>query len=294
MGWLHQLLARGTLHVPVSEAARLRETLLLSGTSDVAGLPAELRTDIVDTTPRAHLALRSSGPAGRFLQVDVRFSYDGGPAQAASTAPLAPTRDPQTMARRKPDAERLGTRAPACPGGAPSVGVVGTATGGTGSHDRRAEDCATARGRGLARRSRRPALSRLWRRPHPAGHLRPGLVRTARRRRTRRSANDAAGSVGRPSRTTGNGGARRRHGRHPARRMGARLRTVLTGHQFRWSPPLHTVTAAHTRCAADDHTGGGLGQARGGRARSAAHVRHGSRPVNPTSHLRGDAALLPA
>ena len=93
MAWLHQLLARGTLHVPVSEAARLRETLLLSGTSDVAGLPAELRTDIVDTTPVPHLALRSPGPAGRFLQVDVRFSYDGGPAQAASTAPLAPTRD---------------------------------------------------------------------------------------------------------------------------------------------------------------------------------------------------------
>lgn len=107
MPWLHQLLARGTLHVPVSEAARLREALLLSGTSDATGLPEELRTGIVDTAPVPHLALRSPGPGARMLQSDLLFSYDGGPAQAASTAPLAPTRDPQTMARRRPDTERL-------------------------------------------------------------------------------------------------------------------------------------------------------------------------------------------
>ncbi len=105
--WLHQLLARGTLRVPVSEAARLREALLLSGTSDAAGLPEELRTAVVDTMPVPHLSLRSPRQGARFLQADLLFSYDRGPAHAASTVPLAPTLDPQRMARRKPDIERL-------------------------------------------------------------------------------------------------------------------------------------------------------------------------------------------
>lgn len=104
--WLHQLLARGTLQVPVSEAARLRDALLMSGTSDAAGLPEELRTGIVDTAPVPHLALHSPRPGARFLQADLLFAYDGGPAQAASTVPLAPTRNPHAMARRKPEAER--------------------------------------------------------------------------------------------------------------------------------------------------------------------------------------------
>jgi superfamily II DNA or RNA helicase len=106
MPWLHQLLERGALRVPISEAARLRDALLMSGAADQAGLPEELRTAVVDVAPAPHLVLRSPRHESRLLQAELLFSYGGGPAHAASTVPLVPTHDPGTMARRRPDLER--------------------------------------------------------------------------------------------------------------------------------------------------------------------------------------------
>ena len=106
MPWLHQLLERGPLRVPLAEAPRLKDALLASGASDVEGLPEELRTAVVNTAPVPHLVLRSPRHEGRLLHADLLFSYEGGPPQPASTVPLAPTRDPQVMARRQADAER--------------------------------------------------------------------------------------------------------------------------------------------------------------------------------------------
>ena len=106
MPWLHQLLERGVLKVPLGESARLREALLASGASDLRDLPDELRTAVIDVTPVPHLVLRSPRQEARLLQADVLFSYDGGPPQPASTVPLAPTRDPEVMARRIPAVER--------------------------------------------------------------------------------------------------------------------------------------------------------------------------------------------
>ena len=106
MPWLHQLLERGPLRVPVAEAARLKDALLASGASDLEALPEELRTAVVNVAPVPHLVLRSPRHEGRLLHADLLFSYDGGSPQPASTIPLAPTRDAHVMARRQPDAER--------------------------------------------------------------------------------------------------------------------------------------------------------------------------------------------
>jgi superfamily II DNA or RNA helicase len=106
MPWLHQLLERGPLRVPLGEASRLKDALLASGASDLPGLPEELRTSVVDIAPEPYLFLRSPRHKGRLLQADVLFSYGGGPPQPSTTVPLAPTRDPQVMARRKLDLER--------------------------------------------------------------------------------------------------------------------------------------------------------------------------------------------
>ncbi|HUR32371.1 MAG TPA: DEAD/DEAH box helicase [Vicinamibacterales bacterium] len=104
--WLHQLLERGTLRVPVAESARLREALLASGASDIADLPEELRTAVIDAVPVPHLVLRSPRHEARLLHAELLFSYAGGPPQPASSMPLAVTADPHVMARRTPDVER--------------------------------------------------------------------------------------------------------------------------------------------------------------------------------------------
>jgi superfamily II DNA or RNA helicase len=104
--WLHQLLESGPLRVPVAEGPRLREALLMSGAGEEPGLPEELRSAVVDVEPTPHLVLRSPRNEARLLQADVLFSYAGGPAQPASTVPLVPTSDADTMARRRPEAER--------------------------------------------------------------------------------------------------------------------------------------------------------------------------------------------
>jgi superfamily II DNA or RNA helicase len=106
MPWLHQLIERGSLRVPLAEAARLKEALLASGASDVPGLPEELRTAVLDAMPVPHLLLKSPRHQARLLQAELLFSYAGGPPQPGSTVPLVPTGDPHTMARRRPDAER--------------------------------------------------------------------------------------------------------------------------------------------------------------------------------------------
>jgi superfamily II DNA or RNA helicase len=106
MPWLHQLLERGPLRVPVAEAARLKDALLASGASDLPGIPDELRTAVLDAVPLPHLVLRSPRHQARMLQAEVRFSYGDGPPQPVSTVPLVRTADPHTMARRRPDLER--------------------------------------------------------------------------------------------------------------------------------------------------------------------------------------------
>ena len=106
MPWLQQLLERGALRVPLAEAPRLKDALLASGASDIEGLPEELRTAVVNTEPVPHLVLRSPRHEGRLLHADLLFSYADGPPQPASTVPLAPTRNPQIMARRQADVER--------------------------------------------------------------------------------------------------------------------------------------------------------------------------------------------
>ena len=106
MPWMHQLLERGPLRIPVGQGERLRDALLASGATDVAGLPDELRTMLVEVAPTPHLILHSPRHEHRLLDAELTFSYDGGPALPASSAPLAPTRDAQVMARRAADAER--------------------------------------------------------------------------------------------------------------------------------------------------------------------------------------------
>ena len=104
--WMHQLMERGSLRVPIGQAERLRDALLASGATDVPGLPDELRTAVVSVTPTPHLVLHSPRHESRLLDAQLTFSYNGGPTQAFSSAPLAVTRDLRIMARRSSDAER--------------------------------------------------------------------------------------------------------------------------------------------------------------------------------------------
>ena len=107
--WMHQLLERGGLRVPTSQAERLRETLLASGAADVPGLPDELRTTVIEVVPIPHLTLHSPRHESSVLDAELTFAYADGPALAASSAPLAPTGDPRVMARRATDIERKAT-----------------------------------------------------------------------------------------------------------------------------------------------------------------------------------------
>ena len=87
MPWLHQLLERGPLRVPLAEAARLKDALLASGASDIDNLPEELRTAVVNTAPVPHLVLRSPRHEGRLLHADLLFSYEDGPPQPSVNSP---------------------------------------------------------------------------------------------------------------------------------------------------------------------------------------------------------------
>jgi superfamily II DNA or RNA helicase len=105
MPWIQQLLQRGTLSVPIDQAASLHEALRASGISDIAGLPEELRTTVIETPPQPYLVLRSDDDPRRFT-ADLSFSYGDGPPQQGGTSPLAPTHDPHVLARRAVDAEQ--------------------------------------------------------------------------------------------------------------------------------------------------------------------------------------------
>jgi len=104
--WMHQLIERGAIRVPVTQAERLREALLASGAADVPDLPAELHTAVVSVRPTPHLVLRSPRVDTPVLDAELTFSYDGGQALATSASPLAPTHDARVMARRAVDVER--------------------------------------------------------------------------------------------------------------------------------------------------------------------------------------------
>jgi superfamily II DNA or RNA helicase len=104
MPWLRQL-ETGALQIPVEHADWLRQTLVASGVPDLPGIPTELRTAVVDVVPTPHLTLHQTNESQQ-LDVDLRFSYDGGIPQPPDGTMTAPTKDPLAVARRSPEVER--------------------------------------------------------------------------------------------------------------------------------------------------------------------------------------------
>ena len=136
MPWLHQLLERGPLQVPLGEVGTpARRPCWLPARRMCADLPDELRTAVVDVTPVPHLVLRSPRQEARLLQADLLFSYDGGPPAACVNGPA------------RADARSAGDGAPQADGRAPArtIGCGHSARGPRGTRGSGDRSCRSRR-----------------------------------------------------------------------------------------------------------------------------------------------------